>query len=228
MSLFAFSTSLCFIVYIACGVAFAQSPSNALVGKIVGVTDGDTVTLLVERSQYRVRLTEIDTPESGQPWGTRAKQALSDKVFNKMVIVRTEGVDKYGRQLGRIYVDGRDINREMVREGNAWVYRKYMKDSTFLEDEAYAQKNALGLWALPESERMPPWEWRHGGRQTRQSPASDNGNGSAEMDGAAGCGTKQYCTQMSSCDEAMYYFQNCGLNRLDGDADGVPCEAMCR
>jgi endonuclease YncB( thermonuclease family) len=95
--------------------------AESLSGKVVGVTDGDTITVLVGQSPVKVRLAEIDTPENGQPWGTRAKQALSDKVFGEVVEVRVVDTDRYGRTVGRVYRGGRDINREMVREGHAWA-----------------------------------------------------------------------------------------------------------
>ena len=92
--------------------------------------------------------------------GSRAKQALSDKVFGRVVDVVEVDRDRYGRVVGRIYLSSRDINRELVAEGHAWVYRKYMRDETLLADEAAARDAGLGLWSLPEAERVPPWEWR--------------------------------------------------------------------
>ena len=143
---------------------------SCLDAQVVGIADGDTVRLLIERAgspaQVRLRLTEIDTPERGQPWGARARQALSRKLFRRQVLIASEGEDRYGRLLGRVYLNGRDINREMVREGHAWVYRQYSSDIWLLEDERRAQKAGLGLWSLPESQRVPPWEWRRGNRKS--------------------------------------------------------------
>lgn len=199
--------------------------ADTLTGRVVGISDGDTITVLVNSQPVKVRLTEIDTPEKGQPWGSRAREALSGKVFAKAVEVRSEGTDRYGRTLGRVYVDGRDVNREMIREGHAWAYRQYLKDESLLADEDYAKSNGVGLWGLPEAQRMPPWEWRHGGRTTVPAPApvvaGDNSLGFA-------CAGKTYCKEMASCAEARFYLTSCGLSRLDGDSDGVPCEAICR
>ena len=128
-------------------------------GRVVGISDGDTLTLLTpEKRQIRVRLGEIDTPESRQPYGTRARQALSDLAFGKEARVVVQDTDQYGRTLGRVYVGSTDVNAELVKQGAAWVYRQYAKDQSLyaLENEAKATKR--GLWALPESERMPPWE----------------------------------------------------------------------
>lgn len=211
---------------VASGLTSIAVAATTLIGRVVGVTDGDTITVLVDQQQVRVRLTEIDTPEKAQPWGTRANQALSEKVFGKTVEVRSEGTDRYGRTLGRVYVDGRDVNREMVREGNAWVYRQYMKDESLLTDEEYARVNGLGLWSLPEAQQVPPWEWRHGGK-TAQAPMSE-APATEQTDQSFTCVGKRYCREMASCAEAMFYMKECGITRLDGDRDGVPCEEICR
>ncbi len=102
--------------------SFASS-DYLLEGRVVGITDGDTLTLLVDRAQHKIRLAQIDTPERAQPWGTRARQALSDKVFRKVVTVRVSDTDRYGRLIGEIWLGDRDINRELIREGYAWAYQ---------------------------------------------------------------------------------------------------------
>ncbi len=193
---------------------------------VVGIADGDTLTVLADfsggRQQKRLRLTEIDTPERGQPWGARARQALAGKVFQRSVRVASEGEDRYGRLLGRVYLGDRDINREMVREGHAWVYRQYSSDARLLQDESVAKEERAGLWSLREAERVPPWQWRrNGSRQNRVSIAS------ARPDASFICGTKTYCRDMASCEEARFFLEQCGLTSLDGDGDGVPCERIC-
>lgn len=128
---------------------------------VVGVQDGDTITVLTaNKDSYRVRLVEIDAPESGQPYGARAKQALSGLVFDKRVVIDVQGTDTYGRRLGRVSLGNLDVNAEMIRTGHAWAYRAYLTDEALLtlEDEARQQKR--GLWSLPASQRIPPWEWR--------------------------------------------------------------------
>ena len=93
-------------------------------GRVVGISDGDTLTLLTpEKQQLRVRLAEIDTPESRQPYGTRARQALSNLAFGKEARVVVQDTDRYGRTVGRVYVGNTDVNAELVRQGAAWVYR---------------------------------------------------------------------------------------------------------
>jgi endonuclease YncB( thermonuclease family) len=150
-----------FIVVI-CAVLFPQlNTREEYNGRVVGITDGDTLTLLVEeRQQVKVRLAEIDTPESAQPYGTQAKKELSALAFNREALVKEQDIDKYGRVVGRVFVDGLDVNAEMVRRGAAWVYPDYAKDVTLYVLENEAKRNRQGLWSLPESERTPPWEWR--------------------------------------------------------------------
>lgn len=142
------------------GAATSARGDTIYTGKVISIADGDTLRIRYRDGQLKIRLAEIDTPERKQPWGTRAKQALSDKVFGQVVDVVEIDRDRYGRIVGRIYLGGRDINREMVAEGHAWVYRKYMRDETLLVDEAAAKDAGLGLWSLPEAEKVPPWEWR--------------------------------------------------------------------
>lgn len=203
-------------------LAFISLPAwgDTLSGEVVSIADGDTFTLLTaERDQVRIRLAEIDTPERGQPWGSRASQALADKVFRKHVVIEVVDTDRYGRAVGRIWLDDRNINREMVREGHAWIYRRYLQDSSLLDDEQAAKSAGEGLWGLPEAQRTEPWEWR----QRSRGAASELRAGQAFT-----CGTKRYCREMASCKEAFYYLKECGLSRLDGDGDGTPCETLCR
>lgn len=144
------------------------APAAEVAGRVVGITDGDTLTVLTDaRQQVRVRLAEIDTPERGQPYGDRARQALSALAFGKAVRVEAEDCDRYGRLIGRVREGGVDVNAEMVRQGAAWVYRQYSRDPHLLRLEAEARAARRGLWALPEAERTPPWERRAAGRAGR-------------------------------------------------------------
>jgi len=201
----------------------AQAPQRQgdLVGSVVGITDGDTLTLLVGRSQYKIRLTEIDTPERGQAWGTRATQALSEKVFRQQVAVATTEQDRYGRWIGKVWLGQRDINRELVREGHAWVYRDYLEDRSLLNDEQAARDARLGLWSQPDP--IAPWDYRRGDRSTALTS-----NDVVPLDPSSFACGKTYCREMTSCEEARYHLSQCGLTRLDGDGDGIPCEAICR
>ena len=135
--------------------------ANPYFGTVVAITDGDTIKVLTsDKTQIKVRLADIDTPEKGQPFGTKARQILAGKIFQKEVRVEEVAIDRYKRLVGRVYFDDRNINAEMVADGAAWVYRKYSDDAELLSLEARARTEKRGLWALPESEKTPPWEWR--------------------------------------------------------------------
>ena len=196
--------------------AFAQTIS----GRVIGITDGDTFTLLTDDfEQIKIRVAEIDAPERGQPYGSRSQDALSSLIFKKEVSIDVQVKDRYGRPVGRPIVGDTDVTAEMVKIGAAWVYRTYSDDEALYELERKAKAAGRGLWGLGEYEQVPPWDWRKG---TRPS-TTQNSNVAAFS-----CGAKKYCKQMVNCDEAMFHLRQCGLSRLDGDGDGVPCEAVCR
>ena len=214
-----------------------------IAGRVVGISDGDTVTVLATGNrQVRVRLGEIDTPESRQPYGARARQELSELAFGREVRVVVQDTDRYGRTVGRIHAGAVDVNAEMVRRGAAWVYRQYSRDPALLPLEAEARAGRRGLWALPEAERTPPWEWRAAARQGRPAapeppavptprrPAASAPALSVPAVGQEGfsCGTKRYCREMKNCAEARFHLRQCGLPTLDGNGDGVLCEVLCR
>ncbi len=191
--------------------------------RVLSVSDGDTLTVLTsDGAREVVRLAEIDSPEGAQPYGDRARRELVELVSRKYVRLEPRDTDRYGRTVARVYVGDVDVNAEMLRRGAAWVYPKYLHDESFsaLEKDARAQKR--GLWALPASERVPPWEWR------RSHPRSHPSDHSKSESGDFRCGTKMRCSEMSSCEEAHFYLEKCGASRLDQDRDGVPCESLCR
>ena len=132
------------------------SPLFALSGKVVSIHDGDTITVLQGKRQIKVRLFGIDAPELKQPYGKKSKQFLVNLIAGKVVEVEENGKDRYKRTIGTIYLNGKDINAQMVANGYAWVYRKFSKKYTPQESKAKSQK--LGLWR--DKEPTPPWEWR--------------------------------------------------------------------
>lgn len=207
---------------------YASLPGAAeiLEGRVVGVHDGDTVTLLMAgNQQVKIRLAQIDAPESDQAFGQRSKQSLSDMVFNKTIRVEKETIDKYGRTVGTILMDRLDANREQIKRGMAWVYRQYLHDQSLLQVEEEARQAKVGLWSDPNP--MPPWEYRHSGKigsvRNQIFPKSE----AASRSVSSSCGSKRYCKEMASCEEANLYQTQCGLSRLDGDGDGIPCERLC-
>ena len=130
---------------------------------MVSVHDGDTLTVLIERKQVKVRLTDIDAPELRQPFGTRSKQSLSELCFGKIATLDVRGQDRYKRALAQVTCGGTDANAEQVRRGMAWTYTRYAPaESPLHAVQAAARDSNRGLWA----DRAPvaPWEWRRSGR----------------------------------------------------------------
>ncbi len=156
--------------FLLAAVAIATAAAGPITGRVVGVSDGDTVTVLdAHKRTHKIRLLGIDTPEKKQPYGERAKQSLSDLVYNKQVTVEGSKQDRYGRDLGKIVLDGQDINLEQIRRGMAWHYKQYARDQSpedrlaYAEAEATARANRLGLWQDPNP--VPPWSFRRAGRE---------------------------------------------------------------
>lgn len=137
-------------------------PAICLAGyecKVVGVTDGDTLTALCAgNQQVKIRLAEIDAPEKTQPFGERSKQSLSSLCFDREAEINPLTTDRYGRTVARVRCEGADANAEQLRRGMAWVYDKYVTDRSLyaLQDEARGAKR--GLWV--DQNPIPPWEWR--------------------------------------------------------------------
>jgi endonuclease YncB( thermonuclease family) len=135
----------------------APAGSQTLNGRVVRVADGDTITVLdATNTQHRIRLEGIDAPESHQAFGTQSKKSLSEMVFGKDVVVVYQKTDQYGRLVGKILLDGKDINLEQVKAGMAWHYKEYQREQTpedrelyaGAEDEARAARR--GLWQDPD------------------------------------------------------------------------------
>jgi len=154
-------------IFIFCVLFSFYVFAENLTGRVIAIADGDTVTIIKNKHQTKIRLAEIDTPEKQQPHGKKSKQALSDFIFKKEVEVEVVTIDRYGRTVGKIFLGNLNINKEMVKAGHAWVYVKYAKDKTLFALEKNAKENQLGLWALPEGERIPPWQWRKNKRKSK-------------------------------------------------------------
>jgi micrococcal nuclease len=129
-------------------------------GRVVRVLDGDTIEVLHNHRAERIRLNGIDCPEKGQAYGTRAKQAASELVFGKQVMLQTFGKDKYGRTIADVLLpDGTNVNHTLVKDGWCWWYRKYAPGDTVLEGlEKEAREAKKGLWVDPAP--IPPWVYR--------------------------------------------------------------------
>lgn len=127
-------------------------------GKVVGVSDGDTIEVLYNGKGQKVRLLDIDCPEKKQAFGQRAKQFTSDFCFGKDVRVETKGTDRYGRVLGTVYVNNQSLNEALVKAGLAWHFTKYSHSETFAKLEREARAKKVGLWS--DSNPVSPWNFR--------------------------------------------------------------------
>lgn len=138
--------------------------SKELKGKVVSIADGDTVIIVVadnstkSKKQYRIRLNDIDAPESKQAFGNKSKENLKNYIYQKDVVVKHESTDKYGRILGTIYYQGKDINLQQVKDGYAWVYRHYSKKQDYIKEEEKARQERKGLWA--DKNPINPYDFR--------------------------------------------------------------------
>ena len=139
-------------------------PFPVLFCLVVAITDGDTVKVRCpDEPQLVIRLSEIDAPEKGQPFGQQSKQHLSALCFQKQAEIRPTTRDRYGRTVARIICAGTDANAAMVRAGMAWAYTKYLTDPQIRGMERLAQREHVGLWA--DAHPIPPWEWRRPSRK---------------------------------------------------------------
>jgi micrococcal nuclease len=125
----------------------------------LGVTDGDTIRVLKDGKEVKIRLEGIDAPERGQDFGNKAKEFTSEKVFGKEIEIREAGTDRYGRTLARVYVSGKDLSLELVRNGLAWHFKRYSSDTTLARAELDARFRRVGLWSQPNP--VAPWDFRY-------------------------------------------------------------------
>lgn len=153
-------------------VASSAGAGESWIGKVVGVSDGDTVTVLHDRTPVKIRLHGVDAPEKAQPFGEQARQFTSGLVFGRQVRVEVLSRDKYGRSVGRIHLlaPERSLQQELLTAGLAWWYRQYSpRDTRLAALEEQARKARRGLWA--EASPTPPWQWRHAGKARAASAA---------------------------------------------------------
>ncbi|WP_241673077.1 thermonuclease family protein [Lacisediminimonas profundi] len=159
------------IFFIAAAASFQLLPAYAarFEGKVVGLSDGDTITVLSrDQVQYKIRLAGIDAPEKRQAYGDKSRAHLASLVFGKWVAVDWTKRDRYGRILGKVSVAGQDVCLEQIRNGMAWHYKKYAADQDWSDRSLYAaaERDAVrdrrGLWG--DAAPVPPWGFRSNGR----------------------------------------------------------------
>ena len=174
ISLFASSIVTCCMCLSAATVGVrinTVANTNSVSGRVISVADGDTITIIGDgNTQYKIRLNAIDAPEKSQAFGQKSKQQLSNYVFGKDVTVTWKSKDKYGRVLGTVFVGGKDINLQMVRDGYAHHYKRFDSSPAYAAAETEARQNRRGLWSDPNP--ISPEDYRHRGTSAAPLAAS--------------------------------------------------------
>ena len=156
---------LLFAVFLLIGINLLTH-AEVLVGKVVGITDGDTITVLdADKTEHKIRLMGIDAPESKQDFGNESKKALSNYIYQREVTVEYKKQDRYKRKVGKVILDKQDICLQMIKDGLAWHYKDYEKEQSKTDRDLYrqaelkARNEKVGLWQ--DSKAIKPNAFRH-------------------------------------------------------------------
>ena len=198
-----FALSLCLVSGLALSPPLVDDSFTA---KVIGISDGDTIKVLVNRREVTVRLDGIDAPESRQSFGNRAKQALSNMVFGQEVLITKTGEDRYGRTLGVVSLGEDNINATMIAQGFAWHYKQHSDDPVLARLELEARQARRGLWSEPNP--LAPWDYRARQRRKDDPPAV-----SFWLNTASNVRHNQNCE----------HFQNTRRGRACGPDEGRAC-----
>lgn len=159
-----------------CWLTTAAADDRDFSGTVRRIFDGDSFLVLPAQargkgSEIDVRLQDIDAPEKSQPYGSTARAALVDIIADRDVFVDVVGTDRYGRKIVRVFrePDQLDVIKTLVRDGHVWVYRRKVNDASLIELEDAAREARRGLWALPEEDQMPPWQYRYLRRKNKDT-----------------------------------------------------------
>lgn len=198
---------------------------------VIAVMDGDTVYAQSGGFRAKIRLLNIDAPEKDQAYGKQSTESLRSLIGGKVVKIESRAVDKFGRTLALVSVNGMDVNQEQVKRGMAWAYSRSREGKIYVGLQSEAQLAKRGLWREANPQQPAQWRKLHPSEYTKR-PLSHAAKPppqtqDASKFGALACGKKYYCSQMVTCDEAHFYLTVCGLERLDTNKDGVPCEKLC-
>lgn len=161
-----FAVKFTFGLLVSLLFAFVDARAEVLIGKVVGITDGDTITVLdATKTEHKVRLMGIDAPEVSQDFGSASKQALSNYIYQREVIVEYKKLDKYQRKVGKVILDKQDVCLAMIELGMAWHYKDYEKEQSKTDRDLYshaelkARQAKIGLWQT--SNPIAPSTFRH-------------------------------------------------------------------
>lgn len=201
------------LLLFAVGATAHARPTESFSGRVVAVLDGDTIDVMRDGKAVRVRLAGVDCPEKRQAYGQKAKRFTSRLAFGWTVTVEYRRHDRYGRVIGKVRLpDSRALERELVRAGLAWWYRKYApRDRDLARLEEKARMARFGLWADPQP--VAPWDFRREGRTHRPAPSlrgstfpsSDRGLGYLGKTSWAPCSTPAWRFPTDSPQAAQRY-----------------------
>ncbi|MBT8144942.1 MAG: thermonuclease family protein [Gammaproteobacteria bacterium] len=146
----------------ACWSQTVDGDSYLAPARYIDVLDGDSLVVKRGRNEFEIRLYGIDAPEFGQPWSDEARAALRKLVRGHDLRIEVVTTDRYERAVAQVFraSDDTSVNAGMIAEGHAWVYRRYTDNRDWIRLERAARRQKSGLWRLPRSQRIPPWEWR--------------------------------------------------------------------
>lgn len=147
------------LIFLLSNLSFA----NDIIGKVISIADGDTLTILTNDKKQKIRLAHIDAPEKNQDFWEKSKQNLANLCFGKNAIVKVHSKDRYKRLLAEVFCDGKNANLQQVKSGLAWHYKTYSKNTIYSKAELAAKKKNLGLWILKNP--TPPWKFRKSKKQ---------------------------------------------------------------
>ena len=153
----------CLLIYLISAIGVQ---AETLVGKVVGITDGDTITVLdADKTEHKIRLMGIDAPEKKQDFGNESKKALSNYIYQKEITVEYRKQDRNKRKVGKIILGKQDICLQMIKDGMAWHYKDYEKEQPKIDRDLYSQaelkarEEKIGLWQ--DSKAIAPSTFRH-------------------------------------------------------------------
>lgn len=164
-------TAPIFIALVLAALGHPLAADTGFEGTVTKIFDGDSFLVrLATGADIDVRLADIDAPEKQQPYGDNAAAALQRLIADRRVYVEIVDTDQYARKVARVYrlPDRMDIARNLVHDGHVWVRRKYARDHSLFPLEDSAQAAHMGLWSLPATDRVPPWQFRYRERQRKQ------------------------------------------------------------
>lgn len=208
-----------------------QVQAESFEAKVLAVIDGDTVFVKSGPFKTKLRLVNIDAPEKDQPFGQASQKSLQSLIGGKVVRVESRAVDKFGRTIAVLRIGDINVNEEQVRRGMAWANSRSREGGAYAALQREAQLAKRGLWQQANPQLPSQWRKLHPSVPVKHSAKSQHDvvpqSEKPAKFGGLECGKKNYCSQMVTCDEAHFYLTVCGVERLDTNKDGIPCESLC-